>query len=577
MNNAHERFWPKGIPKQLQIPETSLYTNLDIAATRFPHKAAIVFYDTVLTYAQLKSEVDSMAAFLQHHCDVSKGDRVILLSQNCPQFIIAFYAVLRADAVVVPINAMCTTVELAHYIDDTGAKVAFAAQELVECIQPYVRSDCLHHLIVHAYGDALNTATTLTVPDWVRERALPVKDLAINKLHLETELDLITTWMDALEIVKGAALKPRAHTVGKNDLCILPYTSGTTGNPKGCMHTHGTIMNANFATQIWRSLSPESVYIAVAPMFHLLGMQNGMNVPLLTGGTIVMLPRWDRDAAADLIHRYRVSVWAAPPAMLVDFFSNPEIEKYDLTSLTALYGGGAAMPEAVAAMLKEKFDIGYCEGYGLTETASFLHGNPLHRLKRQCLGIPTFGVDTRVIDPISLEELPQGEVGELITSGPQVMKGYWNNPQANADAFIEMEGKRFLRTGDLCYVDEDGYFFMRDRLKRMINVSGYKVWPAETESVMYGHPAVHEACVIAAKDKKRGEAVKLLLVLKPGTQASAEEIVLWCRERMAAYKVPQVVKFLDQLPKSGTGKILWRELQESESRMDEQAELLNHS
>ncbi len=541
------------MPKQLHIPATSLYYNLELAATRWPDKPAIVFYDTIISYARLKREVDAMAAFLQQRCGVVKGDRVALFSQNCPQFVIAYYAILRADAVVLPVNAMSTTAELAHYLDDAGAKVAFVARELYERIEPYARLDYLSQVIVHACRDYLEVATDLDVPEWVSAESAPVSGTGV------------TIWGEAM--VMG--LQPAAHTAGKDDLCILPYTSGTTGKPKGCMHTHGTVMSAIFATQMWRGLTPESVFLAVAPMFHLLGMQNGMNLPILTGGTLIMLPRWNRDAAAALIQRYKVSVWAAPPAMLVDFFANPEIERYDLSSLAILYGGGAAMPEAVASMLKDKFDIGYSEGYGLTETASFLHGNPMHRLKKQCLGVPAFGVDSRVVDPETLQELPQGEVGELITHAPQVMLGYWNNPQANAEIFMELDGKRFLRTGDLSYIDEEGYFFMRDRLKRMINVSGYKVWPAETENVMYEHPAVHEACIIGVKDAKRGESVKLLLVLKPASVGSVteEDIVLWCRERMAAYKVPRIVQFLEVLPKSSTGKIMWRELQELENQV----------
>jgi len=515
VNQAHYRFWPKGMPKQLHTPATSLYTNLELAATRWPDKPAVVYYDTVITYAQLKHEVDTMAAFLQQRCGIVRGDRVALYSQNCPQFVIAYYAILRADAAVLPINAMSTTAELAHYLGDSGAKVAFTARELYERIQPYVRPGCLTSLIVHAYRDYLRAETSLDVPEFVSAASPAVSDAGV------------TIWGDAM----AQALAPSTHTAGKDDLCMLPYTSGTTGLPKGCMHTHGTVMSAIFATQMWRGLTPESVYLAVAPMFHLLGMQNGMHLPILTGGTLVMLPRWDRDAAAVLIDRYRVNVWAAPPAMLVDFFSNPQIERYDLSSLAVLYGGGAAMPEAVAGMLKDKFDITYSEGYGLTETASFLHGNPMNRPKRQCLGVPVFGVDSRIVDPETLLELPQGEVGELVTHAPQVMNGYWQNPEANAAMFMELDGKRFLRTGDLSYVDEDGYFFMRDRLKRMINVSGYKVWPAETENVMYEHPAVHEACIIAAKDAKRGETVKLLLVLKPGSvgKVSEEQIVVWCR------------------------------------------------
>jgi fatty-acyl-CoA synthase len=224
------------------------------------------------------------------------------------------------------------------------------------------------------------------------------------------------------------------------------------------------------------------------------------------------------------------------------------------------------MPEAVASMLAERFGLFYNEAYGLSETAAFLHANPLARGKRQCLGMPTQGVVSRIVDPVTLIELPQGEVGELVTSGAQVMRGYWNNEDANRLAFVQIDGQRFFRTGDLAYVDEDGYFFMRDRLKRMINASGFKVWPAEVESAMYEHPAIHEACVIGVEDAQRGETVKALVVLKSAQRGrvSAQDIIAWSRQRMSAYKAPRIVEIVDSLPKSSVGKILWRELQEAQ-------------
>jgi fatty-acyl-CoA synthase len=253
--------------------------------------------------------------------------------------------------------------------------------------------------------------------------------------------------------------------------------------------------------------------------------------------------------------------------MLIDFFANPAAAQRDLSSLSALAGGGAAMPETVANLLQTRFGITYNEAYGMTETASFLLGNPPARGKRQCLGVITPGVDARIVDPETLRELPVGEVGELVTRGAQLMRGYWQNEQANQSSFFELDGQTFFRTGDLASVDEEGYFFMRDRLKRMVNVSGFKVWPAEVENTLYEHPAVHEACVIAVPDDKRGENVMALLVLKPAFQGQVTEqdLIDWSREHMAAYKTPRIVRFVDTLPKSGTGKILWRQLQEQEA------------
>jgi fatty-acyl-CoA synthase len=293
-------------------------------------------------------------------------------------------------------------------------------------------------------------------------------------------------------------------------------------------------------------------------------MQAGMNGPLCKGATLVVMSRWDRDCAAKLIERRRVTNWSAITTMLVDFLSHPKLEQYDLSSLKVLGGGGAAMPEALAKKLEEVFHLPYVEGYGLSETMAPTHINPPQRPKRQCGGIPIFNTDARVIDFEKMTELKANEVGEIIVSGPQIFKGYWKQPDATAEVFLEHDGKRFFRTGDLGYYDEEGYFFITDRLKRMINASGFKVWPAEVEALLYAHPAVQEACVIGAPDGYRGETVKALVVLRKDVRAKPSDITDWARDKMAAYKVPRVVEFVEHLPKTPTGKILWRELQEKE-------------
>jgi fatty-acyl-CoA synthase len=250
--------------------------------------------------------------------------------------------------------------------------------------------------------------------------------------------------------------------------------------------------------------------------------------------------------------------------MLFDFLANPRLADYDLSSLRRIGGGGAAMPAAVAQKLLDLTGLEYMEGYGLSETMAPSHTNPPQRLRQQCLGIPLFNTESHVVDPDTLQPLPVGEIGEIVIHGPQVFQGYWNDADKTAAAFFELDGKRFFRSGDLGYMDADGYFFFTDRLKRMINASGFKVWPAEVESMMYQHPAIQECCVIAARDPYRGETVKALVVLRAGHSASAEEISAWAHERMAAYKVPRLVAFVDALPKSATGKVLWRALQERE-------------
>jgi fatty-acyl-CoA synthase len=254
--------------------------------------------------------------------------------------------------------------------------------------------------------------------------------------------------------------------------------------------------------------------------------------------------------------------------MIVDFLANPDIGSYDLSSIVRIGGGGAAMPEAVAAKLQERLGLPFIEGYWLTETSAPSHTNPPQRPKRQCAGIPFFDTDSRVIDPVTFRELGPNEVGEIITHGPQVFQGYWKQPKATAEAFLEHDGKQFFRTGDLGYFDEEGYFFITDRLKRMINASGFKVWPAEVEAMLYAHPDIQEACVIGTRDAHRGETVKAMVVLKAASRGRVreEDVVAWAKEHMAAFKYPRVVQFVEQLPRTATGKVFWRKLQEEENK-----------
>ncbi len=547
MSQRHFDFWPMGQSRHLGIPATSVHYNAEVAAARYPDKPYLIFFDNALSFAAFLDQSARVAGYLQRECGVKKGDRVLLYMQNCPQFAIGYYGILRAGAVVVPVNPMNLTAELEHYVQDSGARVALAAQELYPRIAPLLGKG-IDQLIVAAYSDYLGAPTALAVPDFV---AAPRQEIAQQGVAL---------WREVLV----ARMTPVPVSVGPEDLCVMPYTSGTTGRPKGCMHSHRTVMSTLVAGEYWFSLKPDTPRLAVLPFFHVTGMQGSMNGPLFTGSTVVLLPRWDRGAAAQLIERYGVGAWTAIPTMLVDFLANPRLAEYDLSSLRRMAGGGAAMPEAVAQKMLD-MGITYVEGYGLTETMAPSHLNPPERPKKQCLGIPLYDVESIVVSA-DFEPLPAGEAGEILIRGPQVFLGYWNRPEASAEAFVEIDGKRWFRSGDIGRIDEDGYFFMVDRLKRMINASGFKVWPAEVEALMYQHPDIQEACVIAARDAFRGETVKAVVVLKAASrgQVSEEAIISWCREHMAAYKAPRLVSFVDALPKSGTGKIMWRALQEAE-------------
>ena len=416
MFTRHYPSWPPALPKSLSIPRTSLYFNLQVSAQRYPDKAAIHYYGADLSYARLDAEVRALAAYLTHRCGVKKGDRVLLYMQNSPQFVIGYYAILRADAVVVPVNPMNRSEELRHYAEDSGASVVLAGQELYSQIEPLLGSAAggggLAHCILAAYSDYIDAATDLPLPDFVRAPRVP------------SSLPEVTLWADAIAL----NFAPAEHLAGPDDLAVLPYTSGTTGKPKGCMHPHSTIMCTANGGVYWQNGTSEAVILGVLPMFHVTGMQGNMNTPIILGATVVMMTRWDRDCAGLLIQRRRVTSWTNITAMLIDFLANPKLDQYDLSSLTRVGGGGASMPEAVAQKMQDKIGLPYIEGYGLTETAAPTHVNPVHRPKKQCAGIPFFDTDSRVVDPDKLVELGPNEVGEIISRGPQVFRGYWNQP-----------------------------------------------------------------------------------------------------------------------------------------------------
>ena len=558
---AHHAFWPKRLPYQLTAPQTSLWMNLQISALRYPQKVALVFMGRTWSYSELQFEAEKIASALRK-MGVQKGDRVVLDMQNCPQLVITHFAILRLDAVVVPVNPMNRTEELKHYILDPDTKVAVTtadlAPELAAASNALEKSQRLKHLLVTQFTDVFDAANIgpdelpANWSDWLKTvHALPL--LEGGEVH---------TWAS----VSQGEVSLGPVTAQSEDLAVLPYTSGTTGLPKGCMHTHGTIMHNAMSSGLWANGTPENKCLCVVPMFHITGMVSVMHATIFMGATLILMPRWDRDLAGRLISKWKVTHWTNIPTMVIDLLGSANLQQFYLSSLQNIGGGGAAMPEAVAQRLIDQFGLRYIEGYGLTETAAPSHSNPPDAPKKQCLGIPFMSVDARVIDPETLKELPQGESGEIVMSGPQIFKGYWKRPDATANAFFERDGKSFFRSGDMGRIDEEGYFFMTDRLKRMINASGFKVWPAEVEALMFKHPAIQEACIISTKDAYRGESVKAVVVLRSTHkgQVSEQDIIDWCRDTMSVYKVPRMVEFIDALPKSGSGKVMWRALQEAE-------------
>ncbi|QBK26636.1 hypothetical protein DKZ56_12730 [Ureibacillus thermophilus] len=364
-------------------------------------------------------------------------------------------------------------------------------------------------------------------------------------------------------------ITPFPYEGKSDDVIVLPYTSGTTGLPKGCIHTNETVQANVVSASYWLNTTSDAVHLTTLPLFHVTGMVHSMHAPIFTGSAMVILTRWNREHAVQFIQDYKCTHWINISTMVIDFLANPKLREYDLSSLSVIAGGGAPLPEAVGEKLFEATGLKFVEGYGLSETISHTHFNPPDRPKLQCLGVPAFEVDARIIDPVTLKELGVGEVGEIVVNGPQVFKGYYNQPEETEQAFVELDGKKFFRTGDIGRVDEEGYFFIVDRVKRMINASGFKVWPTEVESILYKHPAIQQACVVGVPYPKRGETVKAFVILNDDYvgKVTEEEIIEWSKGQMAAYKYPRIIEFRKTLPTTASGKILWRQLQEEEWKM----------
>lgn len=540
------RFWPKQFPKTLEYPEVPLFEPVETSARRYPTKPAVIYYGRDVSYRELWESILSFAGYLKS-IGIKKGDRVAIFLPNCPQFVIAYYGVLRANAIAVAIDPMLSPEGLKVLIDDSQSKVLVTMAISSEIVNQVKDRSSLEWIIVSEMTDYIPAHPDLPVPSVMQ------KPLGIGKGFV--------AWSEVME----KAMEAPAIDVDPDDSAVILYTSGTTGERKGALHTHRSMVVNSVRANCWLYVTPSSVHLAVLPFFHVTGMHFCMTAPFYSSATIVILSRWDREAAIQAAEKYRCTHWINITTMVVDMLMGPDIDKRNLSSFLVFGGGGAPVPEAIGERLAS-MGIQYMEGYGLTEAGSGTHINPLDRPKLQCIGIPSFDVDTKIINPETGEELSQGQDGELIMITPSIFKEYWNKPQETNDAFIEIDGRKWFRTGDLGHMDEDGYFYLVDRIKRMINRAGLKVWPAAIEGEFYKHPAVQEACIIGTPDKRVGEEIKVCIVLKNEYRGKVteEEIKAWAKKRFAAYEYPRVVEFVKELPKSATGKVLWKVLQTKE-------------
>jgi len=542
MQSKHYGIWPKKLPHSLPPSLNSVYANLVNSSDKVPNAVAIKFYGNELSYKELLKNVKSLAGYLHHFMNIRKNDRVALYMQNCPQFVIAYYAVLAANAVIVPVNPMYKNIELAHILKDSSSKAIIFGDELInEVLNCNVKFEerCL---VSVNYSQYIEKTSGVDIPDFFFDKRATSS---------------YSTWFEALEMNFAAP----DHRILPHDWCIIPYSSGTTGQPKGCLHTHKSVNATAYAYPPWVGVKNGSQILATLPLYHVTGMQHSMNLPIITGSTIHLMTRWSAETAAILIEKERIQHWRSITTTMIDFLSLKNIETYDLSSLEAIGGGGAQMPKSVAQRMEKLIGLDYIEAYGLTETMAPIHINPITAPRKQCLGIPIFDVDSRIIDPKTRKELGANETGEIVTSGPQIFNGYWKNKEATRAAFLKLEGKVFFRTGDIGYYDDQGYFYFVDRLKRMINVSGLKVWPSEVEAILHSHPDILEACVVGDSDSRTGERVRAVIVLLNGkSDLNKTTFIDWCKMNMAAYKVPKSVEIRKYLPRGTAGKVLWRDL-----------------
>jgi acyl-CoA synthetase (AMP-forming)/AMP-acid ligase II len=535
--------WPPGVDEaRIRLPDDSLPARLKATAARLPRKTALVFYGREISFTELDEASDRFAAWLRGR-GVGPGDRVALYLENCPQFAVAHFGALKVGAITVALNPMHKTHELGHELEDSGARVIVAADAGREVVEGVRDRSALDTAVLVCYRDYLPEEPTLPLPPSLLEEA-PRRPRG---------------WEDFQTIVGSAAtlraLEPRA----RHDTALIQYTSGTTGAPKGAELTHGNVTANCELIRAFFGIGPADVLLGVVPWFHITGMEVQLNLMAYTGATLVALHRFDVETALRAIQRYRCTVTTLIATINVAILNHEATPSYDLTSLRLCTSGGAPVPAEIARRWEATTGHALVEGYGLTETTAPTHSNPPHRPRYGTVGVPLPYTGVRIV---SLEdgvtEMASGESGEIAVRGPMVTKGYWGRPEATAEAIPD----GWLRTGDIGRVDEEGYFTIEERKKDLIKASGYSVFPAEVEAIMYRHPAVAEVGVVGVPDPYRGEDVLAFVVRRTGATATERELVEWCRAEMAVYKAPRTVRFVPALPKTGSGKIVKRALRE---------------
>ncbi|HEY5178494.1 MAG TPA: AMP-binding protein [Dermatophilaceae bacterium] len=517
------------------------------SARRAPNAAIIRYFDATITLAQLDEQSDAFAVALSES-GVAKGDRLALVLQNIPQFIIAVVAAWKLGAVIVPINPMYREREISTVLVDSGAIGVICLESLAD-------------LVIAATADT-EVGTIITTSELqFQTRTDPRIFGSTERIRADDTVDM----MELIEQYRGRL--PADVRLQPDDLALLPYTSGTTGPPKGSMNTHANVV---FTAQIyrdWVGLAEGGSMFAVAPLFHITGLIANIAAPLLAAAASILTCRFHPVVSAESIAEHQATATIGAITVFIAWTNNPDVTPEHLSSFLSIYSGGSPIPKAALEAFRSKFGHYIHNGYGLTETNSpaivvpFSKESPVDADSGAVsIGVPVSSTTAWVVDDDSAE-VPVGQIGEIVVAGPQVARGYWNKPEETEHA---MPGGR-LHTGDVGFMDTEGWFYIVDRKKDQINASGFKVWPREVEDVLYEHPAIREAAVVGLIDAYRGETVKAFVSIKDGAEVTIEEIIAFCKERLAAYKCPRIVEVIDDLPKTVTGKILRRELRKEPS------------
>jgi long-chain acyl-CoA synthetase len=540
--------YPEGQPADITPEHATVLEVFEASLAAAPDAVAIRYFDGVLTFADLDAASDALAVGLAE-AGFAPGDRMGLYVQNDPAFVIGLLGAWKAGGAAVAINPMNKARELTYLLTDSGATALL----------------CLEELYTSVARDVLPGTQVRTV---VTCSALDRQSRDDPRVLGDVERDRPEGTLDLEELVAThAGREPAPASLTGDDVAILTYTSGTTGVPKGAMNTHANMVFNACAYRDWMRLTPDDSVLGVAPLFHITGLVGHVAVALLVPCPLVLAHRFHPEVVLEAIREHRPTFTVGSITVFIALSGGPGVGREDFASLRTIYSGGAPIAPAVTDSFEEKTGRYIHNIYGLTETNSPSHAVPLGRRApvdpnsgALSVGVPVYNTVVRILGEDGAE-LPPGEVGEIVTSGPQVVPGYWGKPEATAESLPGGE----LRTGDVGFMDEQGWFYLVDRKKDMINAAGYKVWPREVEDVLYGHPAVREAAVVGVPDEYRGESVKAFVSLKPGSSVTPEEVIAFARERMAAYKYPRTVEIVEELPKTTTGKILRRELRDRDA------------